>query len=416
MKLFLIRHYEKILLAALLAVFICLLLFQLLLWRQSKNIQVEGLTAYRNQRENYQKVDFESDKSEFRVLTRLTTEPALWKAAASRDGSSRDFTNFMVPYAMALCPKCHGVIPASAFPASDAEVGSKSCPFCGKNLDEPYRSASKKGLDTDNDGIPDETEETWGLNPKDPLDAAHDPDDDGFSNLEEFLSSTDFKKPDSRPPYHEKMSVLSVRREKLPFRLKLVSYKGERKKENAKVQIQYTRKNRRGRSTENTHFDLKPGSRFSTLNGQFTIVDIIPGSVKDEKSKMEKDQSKVIVSPVGKQEKIVMELDQAVYEQEVKAALKMYDAMAREMKTVTVGTGAKISCGTSATGVDSYTVAEMDQAKQTVSLKSDRNGKIYVVGKDSVLTKKINAAVRKRRSVRRSGAALNPHNRKGTRR
>ena len=45
------------------------------------------------------------------------------------------------------------------------------------------------GFDTDRDGIPDEWERTSGLNPNDPVDGNQDRDDDGFTNLEEYMNS-----------------------------------------------------------------------------------------------------------------------------------------------------------------------------------------------------------------------------------
>jgi hypothetical protein len=45
-------------------------------------------------------------------------------------------------------------------------------------------------LDTDHDGIPDDWETLYGLNPADPTDAALDADGDGKSNLEEYHAST----------------------------------------------------------------------------------------------------------------------------------------------------------------------------------------------------------------------------------
>jgi len=44
--------------------------------------------------------------------------------------------------------------------------------------------------DVDLDGMADEWETIFGLNPSDPLDGNFDPDADGFTNLEEFLNST----------------------------------------------------------------------------------------------------------------------------------------------------------------------------------------------------------------------------------
>jgi pectate lyase len=45
--------------------------------------------------------------------------------------------------------------------------------------------------DSDHDGMPDWWEVKYGLNPRDPSDAAQDKDGDGYTNLEEYLNGTD---------------------------------------------------------------------------------------------------------------------------------------------------------------------------------------------------------------------------------
>lgn len=52
--------------------------------------------------------------------------------------------------------------------------------------------------DDDNDGMPDEWEEQYGLNPL-VNDASDDPDNDGFSNIQEYRGNSDPKNPDSYP-------------------------------------------------------------------------------------------------------------------------------------------------------------------------------------------------------------------------
>ena len=53
--------------------------------------------------------------------------------------------------------------------------------------------------DDDGDGMPDAWEETFGLDPLDPADAALDPDADGIPNLEEYRAGTH---PLAAPPQH----------------------------------------------------------------------------------------------------------------------------------------------------------------------------------------------------------------------
>lgn len=45
--------------------------------------------------------------------------------------------------------------------------------------------------DGDRDGIPDAWEKTHGLNPADAGDSRMDPDNDGYTNIEEYLNRTD---------------------------------------------------------------------------------------------------------------------------------------------------------------------------------------------------------------------------------
>lgn len=49
--------------------------------------------------------------------------------------------------------------------------------------------------DTDSDGMPDDWELRYGLNPHDPSDAAEDLDGDGYTNIEEYLNNTDPTQP-----------------------------------------------------------------------------------------------------------------------------------------------------------------------------------------------------------------------------
>ena len=57
--------------------------------------------------------------------------------------------------------------------------------------------------DADNDGMPDEWEMKHGLSPNDAGDSAQDKDNDGYTNVEEYLNRTDptefvdYTKPDN---------------------------------------------------------------------------------------------------------------------------------------------------------------------------------------------------------------------------
>lgn len=81
--------------------------------------------------------------------------------------------------------------------------GLEKCPFC----DAVQPKEVKVQIDSDKDGIPNEVEVAWGLDPNNPADAAADMDSDGFTNLEEYLAKTDPKDPNSHPDYLDSLSV-----------------------------------------------------------------------------------------------------------------------------------------------------------------------------------------------------------------
>ena len=75
----------------------------------------------------------------------------------------------------------------------------KECPFCHELQAEP----EKVETDTDKDGLPNEWELKYGLNPADASDAGADADNDGYTNAEEYELRTDPTDPDSHPDYFE---------------------------------------------------------------------------------------------------------------------------------------------------------------------------------------------------------------------
>lgn len=106
------------------------------------------------------------------------------------------------------CETCGKGIPFNA----------EECPFCAAK--QPALAAESK-IDSDTDRMPDDWEQANGLNPFSPDDALVDTDGDGFSNLEEFESSTDPRDKASSPSIAQKLRIYAHKVE--PFKMKFVA-------------------------------------------------------------------------------------------------------------------------------------------------------------------------------------------------
>ena len=114
---------------------------------------------------------------------------------------------FFVPETRVWCVKNDCRFPLGP----DAE----KCPQCGTEQNaKPLESVN---ADSDGDGMPDEWERKYGLNPQDPADAGLDSDEDGFTNLQEFLDGTDPLDPKSHRDHATLLRVVKVEATPLPL-------------------------------------------------------------------------------------------------------------------------------------------------------------------------------------------------------
>ena len=88
------------------------------------------------------------------------------------------------------------------------------CPYCGVAQKEEKKAV----LDADGDGLPDEWEKKYGLNPSDAADAAADKDGDDFTNLEEYQAKTDPTDKNDHPDDLDSLKiVLPLKETSMPF-------------------------------------------------------------------------------------------------------------------------------------------------------------------------------------------------------
>jgi hypothetical protein len=107
------------------------------------------------------------------------------------------------------CFECLKPIPADG----------QKCPFCGTPSGPPPAPPSS---DEDKDGMTDDWERRYGLNPRDAADAWLDPDQDGFVNIEEFRGDTNPNDAGSHPDFATKVKVENAYR--VPFTLRFKSH------------------------------------------------------------------------------------------------------------------------------------------------------------------------------------------------
>ena len=105
---------------------------------------------------------------------------------------------------------------------ADAEL----CPYADCRMKQ---HVAKVEVDSDGDGLPNDWEKKYALNPNDSTDADKDADNDGFTNREEFEAKTDPRDPKDHPDYWDSLAVAGQAQETtLPFWFKNHSSAGNR--------------------------------------------------------------------------------------------------------------------------------------------------------------------------------------------
>ncbi|HPA77056.1 MAG TPA: thrombospondin type 3 repeat-containing protein [Kiritimatiellia bacterium] len=136
-------------------------------------------------------------------ITATEMDPAVW---VEKDAAMRSPFQMTIQSNLMLVSqlRVYCVNPACEKPIA---FNAAKCPFC--QAAQPSRE-DIAGMDYDGDGMPDQFEKKFGLNPYDPGDAALDLDGDGFSNVEEFQNKTDPTDPEDHPSPAAKLRMVRM--------------------------------------------------------------------------------------------------------------------------------------------------------------------------------------------------------------
>jgi len=293
---FLKRHYEKVILVGLFLIFIGLMVMVQGIIERTQNISDAQLQIPRP-KDDYDADAVKAENKAFDPAYMWNNTKLIWDAAASRDAKSVrlgpeliGFSDLVSVFPIAACPYCKSdgesktLIPLDNF--STKEVARK-CPKCGHDLPMPQERRKvfvgiKTEQDLDGDGIPNDAEQKYGLNPNDPDDALYDMDNDGFSNLFEIENGTNPRDPASHPPYWWRLRLKDVKQIELPIRFMALNDNNSSDKKEWELQFNSPHPRIKGRVVSTF---CRIGEIVEIENREYRVEDVIRSSktVKLEK-------------------------------------------------------------------------------------------------------------------------------------
>ena len=288
------RYYDKVILLLLFVLFVALMITVLSVHQQTREITPEQLRLPRRRPDH---VCVTPEHDVYKYNSRWNELQMKWQSA----GNNSDLVS---PQKLAVCPYCAEkvnsarltLIPFSAFD------GKKSCPVCATKLEKPTETQMSGRVitanDSDGDGISNEDERKYGLNPEDERDAAYDMDGDGFSNRYEIAQKKRPNDATDHPPLWHRLRVVGVRKVELPIRFMGVNTNNKSDKKNWEIQFNLPRTSRRGKVRIESNFAFI-GDEITideNDNRRYAIVDIqhLPedSGKKEDAGKNEKNANK----------------------------------------------------------------------------------------------------------------------------
>ena len=270
---FLNKHYEKLILLAVMLFFVLGMVFLLNTLSSTEKIE-ESELRIPTRAADYQPADPKS--GDFAISKQWEAGKFNWLRGEARKAANAQFCySDLVQFTpLAQCPFCNNLVPLTYF-------SEKKCPVpeCGKELKTPparpkFRRSVVTADDGDGDGMSDSFESRYGLDGKNPRDSQYDKDGDGFSNYYEMTVNTDPANPRSRPPLWHRLRLFAVARVVLPVQFRALMENDSNKPEMWDCQFNVQVLNRRTGKLRSSTKMLKIGDELSIDGRSYKLVSI----------------------------------------------------------------------------------------------------------------------------------------------
>jgi hypothetical protein len=386
---FLNKHYEKLILLAVLLVFVLGMVFLLNTLNSTQEVKDSDLRIP-TRNADYQVADAKS--GEFVIANQWKAGNFNWKRGEARKLANAQFCySDLVQFTpVSQCPFCSNLVPLSYF-------SEKKCPVpeCGKLLHTPparpkFRRSVITADDSDGDGMPDSFESRYNLDPKNPRDSQYDKDGDGFTNYYEMTVNTDPSNPRSRPPMWHRLRLFAVARVVLLVQFRALMDNKSDKQEMWDCQFNVQVVNRRTGKIRTSARMLKIGDELNIEGRNYKLVKLerkvrtkTQAEMKAEAEKTGHAGSSVVdesiayfveqVAPDSKYapDKIEMQVGKTAYSSDRRPILVddglLPDERERDENKIALKPGQKYAMGDArTTGVERYVMYEYDDKTKTV--------------------------------------------------
>jgi hypothetical protein len=145
------------------------------------------------------------------------------------------------------------------------------CPQCG--TEQSAKPIESVNADSDGDGMPDEWERKYDLNPQDPADAELDSDEDGFTNLQEYKDGTDPLDAKSHKDFATLLRVVKIEATPLPIVFKGFFMENKDGKQYSFAYQKATLRAKVGDQIANVNDKIDSGFKLVSINEDAEVVE-----------------------------------------------------------------------------------------------------------------------------------------------